>query len=836
MTETTHTRSRRASLGGLFLQMAAFFAVLAMYYLTRSQATYGLAWYMLGGVPIWFATLLVFRQRELAALEALDLEELRREKQATGGGEAIFGEEGGAGLGFRVAENRLKWMQRWLIPGFGLATVVYLALMGLFLWRRLAFAELPGGTELVGYRIGGAGWPALANIPIALVVLAIVMLGTFLLSRYTSGMGRVKEWGLLRGCGSYLLGNALAIMVLMVCLGVALYTKVATWEQALAYILPVLMIVLAVEMAINFVLDIYRPRTPGAEPRACFDSRLLGLFAEPGGIASSIAEALNYQFGFQVSQTWFYQLLKRAFVPLLAIGALALWLLTCLVVVQPYEHVIIERFGRQINAGGEGQPKPYGPGLHFKWPWPIETVRTYNTGELHQISIGWKKFDAKPKYEEFKKPVLLWTDKMHYGQEHFDFMICRPPESEPGEAEPRPELLGRSDEEWRAGKAFPVHMMRMEVAIQYRIWPDELHRYSQSMVAPHRAIRDIAWEELVCFNASSTADYLMGKDLGQIGAALRRHISERVRDLGLEVVYVGVTNVHPEKSVAESYREVIGAEQEKLAAIREAWVIENQRLSAVAGDAELARALAKATGRALAADERLNTTLQALREAGVQDIETLTTPLMELAPRFRQRIAAAARLEDVREREQQAQENYQLGLGQTLAALAQAGEAVREAETSFHEADADLQEALVPIRAELARRLDERYLETLLQSVVAGIAGAYWDAELDREFSQTRLGGQAAAKLAAASAERWQIEMKQAADLVRAQNERPAYRAAPQVYKARRLMEVLVEGLKNARKYFLAFDPKGRTVRVRFILEDQPGMDYVDWGQMEMTP
>ena len=106
MTETAHTRSRRASLSGLAVQLVAFVGILSIGGVSHSLALRYLAWFVLGGVPLWFVALLVFRQRELAALEALDLEELRRERQSAGG-EALF-DEGG----FRIAETRLRWMQR----------------------------------------------------------------------------------------------------------------------------------------------------------------------------------------------------------------------------------------------------------------------------------------------------------------------------------------------------------------------------------------------------------------------------------------------------------------------------------------------------------------------------------------------------------------------------------------------------------------------------------------------------------------------------------------------------------------------------------------------------
>jgi hypothetical protein len=37
----------------------------------------------------------------------------------------------------------------------------------------------------------------------------------------------------------------------------------------------------------------------------------------------------------------------------------------------------------------------------------------------------------------------------------------------------------------------------------------------------------------------------------------------------------------------------------------------------------------------------------------------------------------------------------------------------------------------------------------------------------------------------------------------------------------RKYLEALVDGIKDSRKFFLAFDPKGRTVHVRFQAEER---------------
>ena len=84
------------------------------------------------------------------------------------------------------------------------------------------------------------------------------------------------------------------------------------------YLIPILLIVLGIENLLNVVFDIYRPRLAGQYNRAGFDSRLLGLINEPGEILHTATGAIDYQFGFKVSQTWFFKLLEKAVVPLIS--------------------------------------------------------------------------------------------------------------------------------------------------------------------------------------------------------------------------------------------------------------------------------------------------------------------------------------------------------------------------------------------------------------------------------------------------------------------------------------------------------------------------------------
>ena len=807
MTETPHTRSRRASLYGLLLQVLVFGGVLGLSEATHSFALFSLAWYTAGGITLWFICLLLFRQRELVALEALDVEELRREKQATGAGETIFGEEGGGALGFRVAESRLQWMQRWLVPVFGLLNAAYLTGMGLYLWYRFKSLPLMGAEPLL-------------NLPIAMIVLAVAMLLLFLFSRYASGMGRVAEWQPLRACGSYMLGNALGAMALIVCFGVYLYADVAAAEHVLAYVILVVMLLLAAETVVNFILDVYRPRVRGVEPRACFDSRLLALIAEPGGIASTIAEAMNYQFGFEVSQTWFYQLLQRTFVPLIGAGAVMLWLLTCVLVVQPGENAIIERYGRQLNAA-----QPYGPGFYWKAPWPIDVAYKYNTGQLHQIIVGFKQFDALPKEPKEKNVVALWTDTEHMGQPHFEFLVPVPAGRLEGPAPVATAPTGFEPDAKRIEQAWPVNMVRMDVAIQYKIVEARLAAYTQHLFNPEDTLRDIAWEEVVRYTAVADIFTLLGPKYGTAGAELQERIRRRLEqlDLGLEVVYVGVQNIHPEPGVAKQFREVVKAEQDKIASIREALVKENQVLSAVAGDRDTARALAYAIGNLNPNTSLLDRSDQVLEADDPAVVRAAQERMAALAPDFTRVVEAQWKLTLAQQQHRQIEGDFELGLGLNMNDKAEAARRVGDAQNALAAAQATLDDRLAPILAEAGQKLKATSVAALRDHIQARFALEFWNARLTRLLPD--LQGEAAGILATAQAERWSYEMSAAGEVARSQGEGEAFRAAPRIYKVREYLAALVDGLRDSRKYFLAFDPHGRTVRVRFEAQEQARTD-----------
>lgn len=828
MAETSFARSRMAAIFGLVAQIVAAIAVfLINANFFQIPGLDHLGWYLVCGVPIWFIALLVFRQHELAALEAMDLEELRREKKTTGAGEALFDAEGGGGIGFMVARARLEWMQKWLVPIFGLIFAVLM--LGIGAWKFLHLRKLELNADVTR-----SPWPIInpEAAPILLIALTVLTLLLFLVSRYASGLARNVQWQLLRGAGSHTLGMTLASFALVIVYGIYLYMPDVNWEKYVTYAIPLLMIVLGFETFANWVLDIYRPRAPGVVPRACFDSRLLGLFSEPGGIAASLAEAMNYQFGFQVSQTWFYQLLQRTLVPLVAVAVLIIWLLTCIVIVEPNQHAIIERLGRQVNA-----EKPLGPGLYFKAPWPIDVLHTFNTGELHQFAVGYK-VGFQPAADPHKgdSSIELWTDDRHSGRDHFNFVVPPPPVIQGPTSQP----TDLSSAGVAAGKSAPVNLIRMEIFVQYRIDPTRLaeftqHNFGDDRVSPEDMLRSLAWAEVVKIAAHSPVERLMDMPRETLSAELQKRLTEKAADakLGLSIVFVGLSNIHPEKTVADAYRKVITARQEAITEIRRARVEQEKILSEIAGDRQRAGLLAYAISQVEEAELRQADKLRALEASRVALPDALVDRVAALKADFDAYLTAMWARVRAADQSSLARDEYQRGMGYSLGEVSRLEQQTTAAAAAEAAAKKMLDDKLAPVLAEARKSLDEAAAAAWLDSQRAGMARAFWNSEIASAL--TGLQGAAGVVLSKAQANRWEVEMQAAAKLARVENERYAYQASPNVYKTRRYLEVLVNSLIDSRKYFFAFDPAGRNIHLRIQAEEKVRTDMTNLQTKERT-
>lgn len=561
-------RAQSVAFLGFLLQLASFGALFAISLWSESDAIAAVARFMVIGLPIWLVLFLVFKQMRRVEAEGLETEELRR-AQETGTSAAIF-EVGDENL--LLERSRLRWQIRWMLPA---VTVV------------LSIVLLVGSFLFWGWSIDGAfaeqGLRRTQNPVLMMWFVVGAGFFNFLYARYALTLARLPDWRLLRAGGTCMAGNALICLLLAIALATG--TSFAWAEPLLAYIVRGLLIILGIEFAANFVLDFYRPRGPDVIPRPSFESRLLSLLGEPGSIAKSIAEAINYQFGFEVSSTWFYQLLQRCLFPLMMVTALVILLLTSVVIVGPDERVVIERFGRPV---GQPQTAALDSGIHLKWPFPIDMTYRAPVKRISELVVG----EAKEEDENIRRPIL-WTEEHEFVPELM-LIVGSPKKTASDDDEsssPAPTVRAAATDKLDT----PVSLLKVSVPIEYRI--KDIHKFLYRHVDPVKTLESIAYQFLSEYAAGVDMNVLMGPGREtfnrQFHDQLQRRLDEPDLDLGIEVVFTGIRGAHPpaEAGVAKSFEETVSALHIKAATINAAEGKAVKILTAVAGSTQRAEEL-----------------------------------------------------------------------------------------------------------------------------------------------------------------------------------------------------------------------------------------------------
>ncbi len=342
------------------------------------------ALYVLLGLLAWLGLLVVFNQHKLERLEALEEDELAATREGRGSVFEASDED------IRVAGRRLRLMHKWFMPTVSLVLAAGLGALAWLMLRHLGHAAA-GDVEF--RRTESVGW--------AVAICLAFASFSFIVSRFVAGMAKQPAWQNLRGGAAYMVGNALVTLAVAVGMGFRFFRNDDV-IVAVAYAIPIFMIVMAAEIILNFILNLYRPRIPGETPRPAFDSKVMSLFAAPDNLVRSINEAVNYQFGFDITSSWGYQLLIRSFAWLLGVGVLVMLLLNMIVIVEPHQQAI--RLSRGAMVGEDSGDAVHRSGVMWKLPWPLQTSEIYDVTTVRELHLTGRTVAPKA--------VELWADEL----------------------------------------------------------------------------------------------------------------------------------------------------------------------------------------------------------------------------------------------------------------------------------------------------------------------------------------------------------------------------------------------------------------------------------------
>ncbi len=471
---------------------------------------------MLVAAVSWFQMRLEERQH----LEKLEFDELNRGK----GGSALFEVKDAEAF---PAQRSREQFERFFVPIFTFLVFVAQAGAAYFFWRWFPKVALT---------------TTLTQPTLALSLFALFALVLFLLGKFSATMARLENHRLLRpGAGYVLLG---AYVCAGVTLGiVAVEAGLLKADFYLAHGFCVVLMLVAAETLVNLVLEIYRPRVRGKVERPLYESRLVGLFGQPEGLITTAAQALDYQFGFKVSETWFYRFFEKALGWLLLMQAAVLLASTCVVFIDAGEQGLLERFGRPVEARAL-----LGPGGHLKWPWPIDRVQRFQTERIQEFVVG-----SMPDPDKAKERVVLWT-VAHTKEENF--LVANR------------DGTSQSVTNQATGKRTPpVSLLVASIPVQYDI--TNLVQWAYRNEDAGALLKDLATREVVRYFAGVDMGEIMSTGRVQAAEILLTRIQEvaNERQLGVRLISLGLQDLHPPVKVAPDYEKVVGAIQTKQAKV-----------------------------------------------------------------------------------------------------------------------------------------------------------------------------------------------------------------------------------------------------------------------------
>ena len=423
------------------------------------------------------------------------------------------------------------------------------------------------------------------------LIAAVMMLLSVFSGAFFAGQSRTPGFRWLRPAGAWLIAG-FAVMAVATVAAICFGNNIVRVDLIAARIIFWIIAVLGVETVISMIIEFYRPRTL-KEARPVFESQLLALFTEPGGVMRNIAQALDYQFGFKVSGTWLYGFLERSFLPVVIIWMVLLWGFTSIHEVGPSEFGVKERFGKIVSR------KPLRPGIYLTLPWPFGDMKRVSCSEIRQIVIGEMATQDKTAEEKAKenndknKPsqVITWTSA--HGGEDENFIVAVPP-SEDDKAV-RSVAVG---DRRRDNTDYPaLSFLRMSIPIQFRVREDGIMNYLYGNAAPVKTLKCISESVATEYLASVDMMDVMSTGRGRAEKIMRERIQKRADagGLGIDIVSVTITGAHPPvEKVAPAFQDVIGAREQSTTAILNADAYKAKTVIGALATAEATAARAEA--------------------------------------------------------------------------------------------------------------------------------------------------------------------------------------------------------------------------------------------------
>jgi Cu+-exporting ATPase len=254
---------------------------------------------------------------------------------------------------------------------------------------------------------------------------------------------------------------------------------------------------------------------------------------------------------------WVFWMMERWQLCLKMTGAAAfvVWMLSGLALIEDDHQALVTRFGRYQES--------LTPGLHWRWPRPLERVVREPADRIRSVAIGSVEPLKSRKSELAGTGIVEWTTP-HEGP-----------------------AAGGEDSLLLTADEVPVEL---SAEVSYRI--RDLQQYVYGGTArPDGVLQAAAESVLRDLAAQAPLDSLLTEQRAQLEQQSLTRLRQRIEpyNLGVEVVDLRWLDVHPPRAVVPAYRQVADAQEDRELLINEAQAYADRTLLGTVGEDALRR-------------------------------------------------------------------------------------------------------------------------------------------------------------------------------------------------------------------------------------------------------
>ena len=431
------------------------------------------------------------------------------------------------------AEKALENFRKFLVP---VLTVVALSIAGYFVFKLW-------NHPVVTLK---------RHLPTAAISL-LPIIASLLVGSYFSGVSNMPGMRWFRASSGWLLLTAViesfALCSYLVSFFLDFSKRTDLW---ITRGFLVVFVILALDILAGIFFTFYKiEETLDEQPT--YESRILSVVFQPGGITKNVSELISYQFGVEVSDGWFISTVEKVIFPLILVIVTVMWLMTSLVFIPSNSNGIRERFGVVVSQ------EPLSSGVYFKLPYPFSNIKTFPIGEVQTFTLGLNNKVG------FKTPeVLLWT-RSHVSEET-QFLL---PEGNSG-------INGESE---------AISLLSCEVPVHYLV--TDLYKYLYNFSGAKSILQKTSQSVLVKYFAQTDFFNFLGVGRFKGADELKQRMQAQadLLDLGIQIVTVSFVSVHPPVAVGDVFQKVSSAKEEKATMIESAYAYQAEILPRVEGEA-----------------------------------------------------------------------------------------------------------------------------------------------------------------------------------------------------------------------------------------------------------